>query len=288
MGEGVNWRFDALTLEIGDLRRHVARLCYFVEANTPIRGGGDGGDGSGGGGGSGGGANSNRRSAGARVDGGGGRMALSPSLYTEDSGYEDVWWGGGEGGGGGVGDAVSRGAPQGVSGGMSGGGPGGLSGGQRQRLPSTGRAERSAASGPVRSGGGAERGRDRDREREHRRRRRDPTPPPGNLVRPDSAIDSAIDWVGRCRLTPDSLRVHRTLCQRLKLEYDTPLSTFALNFNLCRYNWENSEHLHDMLGQDQGRGLHLYTFQLNLSTFYGIGVARRGCVARVKGVLGGV
>jgi len=37
-----------------------------------------------------------------------------------------------------------------------------------------------------------------------------------------------------------------------------------------------------------GRGLHSFTFQLNLSALYGIGGARRGCVARVKGVLRGV
>ena len=37
-----------------------------------------------------------------------------------------------------------------------------------------------------------------------------------------------------------------------------------------------------------GRGLHSSTFQLNLSALYGIGGARRGSVARVKGVLGGV
>jgi len=37
-----------------------------------------------------------------------------------------------------------------------------------------------------------------------------------------------------------------------------------------------------------GRGLHSSTFQLNLSALYGIGGARRGCVARVKGVFGGV
>jgi hypothetical protein len=37
-----------------------------------------------------------------------------------------------------------------------------------------------------------------------------------------------------------------------------------------------------------GRGLHSSTFQLNLSALYGIGGARRGCVARVKWVLGGV
>jgi len=37
-----------------------------------------------------------------------------------------------------------------------------------------------------------------------------------------------------------------------------------------------------------GRGLHSSTFQLSLSALYGIGGARRGCVARVKGVLGDV
>jgi len=36
------------------------------------------------------------------------------------------------------------------------------------------------------------------------------------------------------------------------------------------------------------RGLHSSTFQLNLSALYGIGGAHWGCVARVKGVLGGV
>jgi hypothetical protein len=36
------------------------------------------------------------------------------------------------------------------------------------------------------------------------------------------------------------------------------------------------------------RGLHSNTFQLNLRALYGIGVARRVCLARVKGVLGGV
>jgi len=36
-----------------------------------------------------------------------------------------------------------------------------------------------------------------------------------------------------------------------------------------------------------GRGSHSSTFQLNLSALYGIRGARRGCGARVKGVLGG-
>jgi hypothetical protein len=43
-----------------------------------------------------------------------------------------------------------------------------------------------------------------------------------------------------------------------------------------------------MVGCVLNTGLHSSTFQLNLSGFCGIGGARRGCVARVKGVLGGV
>ena len=39
---------------------------------------------------------------------------------------------------------------------------------------------------------------------------------------------------------------------------------------------------------DAGRGLHSFNSQLKLSAFYGIGGARRGCAAHVKGVLGGV
>jgi hypothetical protein len=38
----------------------------------------------------------------------------------------------------------------------------------------------------------------------------------------------------------------------------------------------------------RGRGLRWFTSQLNLSASYGIGGARRGCVARVKGVSRGV
>jgi hypothetical protein len=38
----------------------------------------------------------------------------------------------------------------------------------------------------------------------------------------------------------------------------------------------------------RARGLHSSTFQLNLGALYGIGGVRRGRVARVKGVLGGV
>jgi hypothetical protein len=35
-----------------------------------------------------------------------------------------------------------------------------------------------------------------------------------------------------------------------------------------------------------GGGLHSFTSQLNFSAFYGIGGARRGCVARVRGCSG--
>ena len=38
----------------------------------------------------------------------------------------------------------------------------------------------------------------------------------------------------------------------------------------------------------QGRGLHSFTSQLNLRDVHAIGGARRGCVARAKGVLRGV
>ena len=36
------------------------------------------------------------------------------------------------------------------------------------------------------------------------------------------------------------------------------------------------------------RGLHSFTFRLNLSALYGIGGARGGCVAHIKGGVGGV
>jgi hypothetical protein len=38
------------------------------------------------------------------------------------------------------------------------------------------------------------------------------------------------------------------------------------------------------LEREKGRGLHSLNSQLNLSAFYGIGGARRGCVARIKGM----
>jgi len=40
--------------------------------------------------------------------------------------------------------------------------------------------------------------------------------------------------------------------------------------------------------EESGRGLHSFPIQLNFRAFYGIGGARRGCVACVKGALGGV
>jgi hypothetical protein len=41
-------------------------------------------------------------------------------------------------------------------------------------------------------------------------------------------------------------------------------------------------------GVPAGRGLHSSTFQLNLSALNWTGGARRGCIARVKEVLGSV
>jgi len=46
--------------------------------------------------------------------------------------------------------------------------------------------------------------------------------------------------------------------------------------------------LRQLLSRLRGRGLHSSNSRLNLSALYGIGDARRGCVARVKGVLRGV
>ena len=79
----------------------------------------------------------------------------------------------------------------------------------------------------------------------------------------------------------------------MKLEYDGLLSSFAFKFNLRRYNKGpvlpafvyTASVTNDM---KLGKGLHSSTFQLNVSSLYGIGGARRGCVARVMGVLGGV
>ena len=44
-------------------------------------------------------------------------------------------------------------------------------------------------------------------------------------------------------LTPGCPRVDRAWCQRLKLKYDEPLSSFAFNFNLRHYvvDWEALE-----------------------------------------------
>ena len=74
------------------------------------------------------------------------------------------------------------------------------------------------------------------------------------------------------------------------------LSTSAFKFNLRRYTVGTDAFCaakgsagqivrYDLAsGRELGRGLHSSTFQLNLSAFYGIGGARRGCVARFKGV----
>jgi len=94
--------------------------------------------------------------------------------------------------------------------------------------------------------------------------------------------------------------------ERLKLKCDEPLSSFAFKFKCRRYTTEvqfkdersgnfqiiiipTTKLLISKEGptvEEVGRGLNSSTSQLNLSDVYGIGGARRGCAARVKGVLG--
>jgi len=52
--------------------------------------------------------------------------------------------------------------------------------------------------------------------------------------------------------------------------------------------YRDPRHVPPRAHQPPRRGLLSFTSQLNLSTLYVIGGARRGHVARVKGVLGGV
>jgi len=92
----------------------------------------------------------------------------------------------------------------------------------------------------------------------------------------------------------------------LKLKFDEVVSSFAFKFKLRRYKLaqQHQQQLR-MFWQQQmqeietasdfknhqlplGRGLHSSTFQLNLGTLNGIAGARRGCVSRMKGVIGGV
>jgi len=55
------------------------------------------------------------------------------------------------------------------------------------------------------------------------------------------------------------------------------------------FQFTSTEHARKLFALEElGRGLHSSTFQLNLSALYGIGGARRGCVAHLKGVLGGI
>jgi hypothetical protein len=86
--------------------------------------------------------------------------------------------------------------------------------------------------------------------------------------------------------------------KRLKLDCDVLLSKNAFKFNLRRFNevaaggfvghdleaaWEE---IHGVV--EIGRGLHSFTSQLNLSAFYGIGGACRGCIGGVQQVRGGI
>ena len=87
--------------------------------------------------------------------------------------------------------------------------------------------------------------------------------------------------------------------KHLKLTYDKPLSKFALKFNLrCYSPVPVDKSVVGLMAKDTepvieqvlvtGRGLLSSTFQLNLCALDGIGGARRGRVAPVKGVLGAV
>jgi hypothetical protein len=75
----------------------------------------------------------------------------------------------------------------------------------------------------------------------------------------------------------------------LKLGHEKLLSNFAFKFILRRYSEESQKSFVQVnwLLSD-GQGLTLITFSAQLERIYRIGGARMGCVARVKGVLGGV
>jgi hypothetical protein len=53
------------------------------------------------------------------------------------------------------------------------------------------------------------------------------------LIAEERAAEAVL--VGRCRLTVSKPVLKAPIVQRLKLQYDEPLSNFAFNFNLCRY-----------------------------------------------------
>ena len=85
--------------------------------------------------------------------------------------------------------------------------------------------------------------------------------------------------------------------KRLNPKGDGFLSSFAFNFNFRRYilgnqmqrwsndRWSSTKHrVTNPPAGAGGRGLHSFTSQLNLSAIYGMGGARRGCVAHIKGV----
>ena len=118
------------------------------------------------------------------------------------------------------------------------------------------------------------------------------------------------------QVDPMKPRLKAPGAKQLKLKCDILLSTSAFKFNVRRYSegttlWAvrgggaGVDNLHAVATVGRrlytveagttcascdvvaGRGLHSSTSQLNLSALYGIGGARKGCVARVKGVLGG-
>jgi hypothetical protein len=95
------------------------------------------------------------------------------------------------------------------------------------------------------------------------------------------AVSSNVQLATPCRhccvvIPPRFLRMQRTQME----------SSFQ-SFYHANYDCLRSVHHEIRVAPTiHGRGLHPSTSQLNLSAFHGIGGARRGCVAHVKGVFG--
>jgi len=88
--------------------------------------------------------------------------------------------------------------------------------------------------------------------------------------------DRSICEVGQCKLT-----VSKPV---LKLESTYGCRARSYNaFKLC-FQIQLAPLQRGAVPRVGGRGLHSSTFRLNLSALYGIGDARRGCVACFKGV----
>jgi len=74
--------------------------------------------------------------------------------------------------------------------------------------------------------------------------------------------------------------------------YDVVSSTCQTLARGCARRSATGDQVRDFLGgvhcSGRGRGLHWFTFQLDVSACCGIGVACRGCLGGVSGLLGGM